>query len=119
MRWGLGWVEHKSLCAFAGGAYYEETTMKLSTIALAGAFALTSTFALAQSSTSGGSMGTGSNMNGPAGTPGPGENPAGTGASGMKASGSMERGTTGTSKGMTDKNPTSPATTGVGQSTTK
>ena len=91
--------------------------MKLSTIAIAGALSLTSTFALAQSSTSSGSMGTGSNMNGPAGTPGPGEHPAG--ASGMKASGSMERGTTGTSKGMTDKNPTSPATTGVGQSTTK
>jgi hypothetical protein len=84
-------------------------------IALAGALALTSTFALAQSSTSGGSMGTGSNMNGPAGTPGPGENPAGTGA-GMKASGS---GTIGNSKGMTDKNPTSPATNGTRESTTK
>ena len=92
--------------------------MKLSTIALAGALALTSTFAFAQSSTSGGSMGTGSNMNGPAGTPGPGEHPAGTGA-GMKASGSMERGTTGNSKGMNDKNPTSPATNGTRESTTK
>ena len=95
--------------------------MKLSTIALAGALALTSTFALAQSSSVGADTAgrASSNMNGPAGTPGPGENPAGTGASGMKASNSMERGTTGTSRGMTDKNPTSPVTTGVGESATK
>jgi hypothetical protein len=97
--------------------------MKLSTIALAGALALTSTFALAQSSGSAGStpgsMGTGSNMNGPAGTPGPGEHPAGTGASGMKSSGTMERGTVGNSKRTTEKNPTSPHTNGVGESTTK
>ncbi len=93
--------------------------MKFSTIALAGALALTSTFALAQNSVSGGSMGTGSNMNGPAGTPGPGENPAGTGAAGRKASGNMERGTVGNAKRTTDKNPTSPATNGVGESTTK
>jgi hypothetical protein len=86
VRWNL-----RARQPFAGGATYEEQTMKLSTIALAGGLALTSTFALAQSSTSSGSMGAGSNMNGPARTPGSGENPAG--ASGMKASGSMERGT--------------------------
>jgi hypothetical protein len=94
--------------------------MKLSTIALAGALALTSTFALAQSSMSGGMTGTGSNMNGPAGTPGPGENPTGTGA-GMKASpGTTDRGTVGSSKrSRSDKNPTGPATNGVGESTIK
>jgi hypothetical protein len=92
--------------------------MKLSTLALAGALALTSTFAVAQSSSTGADTAgaRSSNMNGPAGTPGPGENPAGTGA-GMKPSGSMERGAT-TGRVM-DNNPTSPSTNGTHQSTTK
>jgi hypothetical protein len=94
-------LEHKTTGRFILLSNQEEMTMKFTTIALAGALALTSTFALAQGSNGGGGVGgsvagstagTNTDVNGTGGSPGSNTNNA------------MSQGTTGNSTGATNTN---------------